>query len=110
MLFRSALNSGFRNRLAVHLPRVLDVTFDLDDGVSPPSRWWQTGYALRHRVVHHAERPRMSEVLDGLRTAYELAAYVGRELERRPETAHLRGILPTQRIPAWRYASAVCDA
>lgn len=98
------LQSSFRSKFEVHLGRVLDVTIDVTDQNSEPGRWWQTGYDLRNRVVHYAHRPDMSEALDALRSAFELTAFVGRELQRRPQTAAARGLLPTHRIPARRYA------
>jgi hypothetical protein len=101
------LQSPFRSQVEVHLGRVLGVTIDLTDQNSEPGRWWHTGYDLRNRVVHSAYRPDMGETLDALRSAFELTAFVGRELERRPQTAPARGLLPTHRIPAHRYAFLV---
>jgi hypothetical protein len=98
-----ALSAGFRSQLEHQLAKVLDVEVDLAARGTPAAEWWHTGYALRHNVVHDAQRPTPGQVSDGLRTAFELAAFVGRQLERNDATRDLRGMLPTERVRSRRY-------
>jgi hypothetical protein len=98
-----ALSASFRSQLEHQLAKVLGVEIDLAARGTPVAEWWHTGYVLRNDVVHHAKRPTSKQVSDGLRTAFEFAAFVGRQLEHNEATRDLRGMLPTQRVPSRRY-------
>lgn len=98
-----ALSAPFRSQLEHQLAKVLGVEIDLAARGTPVAEWWHTGYVLRNDVVHHAKRPSPKQVSDGLRTAFEFAAFVGRQLEQNEATRELRGMLPTRRVPSRRY-------
>ena len=98
-----ALSAPFRSQLEHQLAKVLDVEIDLAVRGAPVAEWWHTGYKLRNDVVHDAKRPTRTQVSDGLRTSFELAAFVGRQLEQNEATRDLRGMLPTRRVPSRRY-------
>jgi hypothetical protein len=98
-----ALEAPFRSQLEHQLAKVLDVEVDLSARGTPVAEWWHTGYKLRNDAVHHAKRPTRSQISGGLRSAFELAAFVGRELEQKEATHDLRGMLPTERVPSRRY-------
>lgn len=98
-----ALSAPFRSQLEHQLAKVLGVEIDLAARGTPVAEWWHTGYKLRNDVMHDAKRPMPTQVSDGLRTSFELAAFVGRHLEKNEATHGLRGMLPTQRVPSRRY-------
>jgi hypothetical protein len=98
-----ALQAPLRSQLEHQLAKVLGVTVDLAARGTPVADWWHTGYALRNDVVHNGRRPSAEEVSAGLRSAFELAAFVGRELEGNEATRELRGMLPTHQVRSRRY-------
>jgi hypothetical protein len=98
-----ALSSGFKNELEQHLGAVLGTKIDLVGRGTPVADWWQLGYAMRNSVVHDGKPPDYESVSDALRSAFEVAAFVGRELESNDATRELRGMLPTERVRSRRY-------
>jgi hypothetical protein len=98
-----ALQAPLRSQLEHQLAKVLAARIDLNAHGTPVADWWRGGYALRNDVVHNGKRPSTEEVSAGLRSAFELAAFVGRELEGSKATSDLRGMLPTHQVPSRRY-------
>ncbi len=101
-----ALRAGFRNRVDDHLHKVLGVPrLDVGDEQSEIGRWWRDGYGLRNLVVHDGRAPTFAETRAAVASALAFCAFVGRSLEAQPQTAELRGMLPTHQVPPRRYSN-----
>lgn len=98
-----ALQAPLRSQLERQLAKVLGAKIDLNAHGTAVADWWHGGYSLRNDVIHNGGRPSQEQVSAGLRTAFELAAFVGRELEGNKATSHLRGMLPIHQVPSRRY-------
>jgi hypothetical protein len=69
-----ARNDPPRTRVRKHLARALGIAIDLEADGDPFGRWWQTGYALRNRVVHEGARPSRAELEAAWAGAEEMLA------------------------------------
>ena len=81
--------------MVTHVPKLLDLSVDIEDASTPWGRWWRDGYELRNRVVHGGHRPNANEAMEAVSSSMDLVAAVGRAVEGDPDLGDLAFGLPT---------------
>ena len=82
-------DAPFRSRLVDHYAPLLGLDNDVESTEQPIGNWWQTGYQLRNRVVHHGHRPSSKEGLRAWRAASGLVEATGSCLAEDPDVPGL---------------------
>lgn len=100
---QGAMEDRLEARLERHLSRVLAVSIDVSDPTSEAGVWWQDAYRLRNKAVHEGRVPDFAEVRASIEATYNLMAFIGAGLARRPRTRGVAGSLPTRRAKNQRY-------
>jgi hypothetical protein len=80
-------NPSLRNLLEHHCAPLFGYDPDLEHSRDALGDWWQTGYALRNRVVHSGEEPTEDETHDAVWAADTLFRELGDRLRADPQVS-----------------------
>jgi hypothetical protein len=80
------LDSGLKNQLEIHIPRLTGCVVDLVDSNNDFGAWWQGGYKTRNLVIHQGATPTRDEARSALDEAHGVAAALRASLLNQPVT------------------------
>jgi hypothetical protein len=81
------LDSGLKNQLEIHIPRLTGCVVDLVDSNNDFGAWWQGGYKNRNLVIHQGVTPTREQAKSALDQANGVAAALRAGLLNQPVTS-----------------------